>query len=209
MIAREAAIERGEDPDKKKEEEEEEEEVRPQFEKPRKKAGVAAIIGAEDGEDDDVAPIGEGTSGGYGAQLTRKQREERDAALAKRRWEEKHARGETDEAKADLKRLQEVKRRREEAAKKKAEEDEARKAAEAAAKSSQRDSALKDCGLEGARLRGSRSKAQKKLKEDKTTTKKEDDFYVAYATTAPAENTGPIENKGNIDTCREIEDDFM
>merc|ERR1719421_2580686 len=54
-----------------------------------------------------------------GVELTRKQREEIEKAAARRRYEEAHKAGKTDEAKADLKRLEEVKKRREEAAAKK------------------------------------------------------------------------------------------
>lgn len=58
----------------------------------------------------------------HGVELTRKQREELEKQAARRRYEELHKAGKTDEAKADLKRLEEVKKRREEAAKKRAEE---------------------------------------------------------------------------------------
>merc|ERR1712014_23875 len=57
-----------------------------------------------------------------GIELTRKQREEIEKQAARRRYEELHKAGKTDEAKADLARLEEVKKRREEAAKKKADE---------------------------------------------------------------------------------------
>lgn len=58
----------------------------------------------------------------HGVELTRKQREEIEKQAARRRYEELHKAGKTDEAKADLKRLEEVKKRREDAAKKRAEE---------------------------------------------------------------------------------------
>merc|ERR1712008_423009 len=57
-----------------------------------------------------------------GVELTRKQREELERNAARRRYEELHKAGKTDEAPADLARLEEVKKRREEAAKKKEEE---------------------------------------------------------------------------------------
>merc|ERR1712146_519168 len=65
-----------------------------------------------------------------GVELTRKQREELEKQAARRRYEELHKAGKTDEAKADLARLEEVKKRREEAAKKKKEEEEAARLAE-------------------------------------------------------------------------------
>merc|ERR1711920_966082 len=65
-----------------------------------------------------------------GVEMTRKQREELEKQRARRAYEQLHKEGKTDEAKADLARLEEVKKRREEAAIKKAEEAEAAKQAE-------------------------------------------------------------------------------
>merc|ERR1712228_418874 len=102
-------------------------------------------------------------------ELSRKQREEIEKEQARRRYEQLHKEGKTDEAKADLARLEEVKKRREEAAAKKAEEAAVKKEAEAAlsskkggAMSAEHKAAL---GGEASRLRGERSQANKK-KED-------------------------------------------
>merc|ERR1711933_390871 len=66
-----------------------------------------------------------------GIEITRRQREEMEKAAAKKRYEQLHKEGKTDEAKADLARLEEVKKRREEAAKKRADEEADQKAKEA------------------------------------------------------------------------------
>lgn len=71
-----------------------------------------------------------------GVQLTRRQRDEIERNLAKKRYEELHKQGKTAEAKADLARLDEVKKRREEAAKKRSEEEESKKEKEDADKKS-------------------------------------------------------------------------
>mmetsp|Transcript_65896 Transcript_65896/g.172671 ORF Transcript_65896/g.172671 Transcript_65896/m.172671 type:complete len:274 (-) Transcript_65896:73-894(-) len=97
-----------------------------------------------------------------GVELTRKQREELDKASAQRRYQELHKAGKTDEAKADLGRLEEVKKRRAEAAQKKIEDDAAAAAKElekGKKKSGMTDAVKEAMGGEAARMRGDRSKA--------------------------------------------------
>mmetsp|Transcript_35748 Transcript_35748/g.80799 ORF Transcript_35748/g.80799 Transcript_35748/m.80799 type:complete len:266 (+) Transcript_35748:78-875(+) len=104
-----------------------------------------------------------------GVELTRKQREELEKNAARRRYEELHKAGKTDEAKSDLARLEEVKRRREEA-KKQRDEEEA-KAKEAQASKDKPDRAailakeLKAMGTDESRIRGARSSKKDKDKE--------------------------------------------
>eukprot|EP00127_Corallochytrium_limacisporum_P004695 Clim_evm49s172 gene=Clim_evmTU49s172 len=59
---------------------------------------------------------------GQKRELTRREREAIEAERAKRQYEKLHAQGKTDEAKADLARLAEIRKQREEAAEKRAEE---------------------------------------------------------------------------------------
>merc|ERR1711972_805001 len=104
-----------------------------------------------------------------GVEMTRKKREELEKARARRAYEELHKAGKTDEAKADLARLEEVKKRREEAAKKKAEEAEAAKLAEEEKKKPKNVLAqsLKEAmGTDESRMRGSKSTGGKKDKKD-------------------------------------------
>ena len=90
--------------------------------KPKKKGGVAGLLGDFETANPNAVnkslqtmkigamkdfDAGDGTGG-----LSRKEKEILDAEKAKRAYERKHAAGETVEAKADLKRLQEVKARR-------------------------------------------------------------------------------------------------
>jgi len=67
--------------------------------------------------------------------LSRREREEIEKQEAKRRYQELHAAGKTDEAQADLARLAIIRKQREEAAKKKAEEAKAKEAAKSKGKS--------------------------------------------------------------------------
>lgn len=107
-----------------------------------------------------------------GVELTRRQREEIEKAAARRRYEELHKAGKTDEAKADLARLEEVRKRREEAAKKRAEEEEKAKVQEAGPGIS-RAGVIKELkeamGGEAPRMRGDRSKK----KDDKEADEKD------------------------------------
>merc|ERR1712008_568335 len=65
-----------------------------------------------------------------GVELTRKQREELERNAARRRYEELHKAGKTDEAKADLARLEEAKKKEEEKAKVQNKEAEVKKSRE-------------------------------------------------------------------------------
>lgn len=78
--------------------------------------------------------LGDGTA--PKPELSRREREEIEKRRAKEAYDRKHAAGETDEAKADMARLAEVRRRRAEAAEAKAREAEEAAAAEAAEKAS-------------------------------------------------------------------------
>jgi len=93
----------------------------------RKKAAAAASDDEEEEEEEeDSAPIGNpnlapanpnapgnASSGG----ISRREREAKEAAAAKERWQKMHLAGKTDEAKADLARLALIKKEREEKAK--------------------------------------------------------------------------------------------
>jgi len=167
-----------------------------------------------------------------GVELTRKQREEIEKAAARRRYEELHKAGKTDEAKADLARLEEVKKRREEAQKKRQEE-----AAEAAAKQEAEKGKgksvlaeeLKGVGCEDSRMRGSRSSKKKEEKDgkeekdpkdaEKESGKKimngvdENEVYNSYADAVSTKKADVGERfqptDGSIESCRAAEADFM
>lgn len=152
-----------------------------------------------------------------GIELTRKQREEIDRAAARRRYEEAHAAGKTDEAKADLARLEAVRKRREEAAQKKLEDAEAEKVKEdgKAPKSGMTAEVKEALGGGAARLKGERSQAnrekKKEVKADPTRgAGNDDEFYAAYAIVGkkPEAKTEEVKS-GSIDACRDAEDDFM
>merc|ERR1712008_8867 len=174
-----------------------------------------------------------------GVELTRKQREELERNAARRRYEELHKAGKTDEAKADLARLEEVKKRREEAAKKKEEEKAKVQSKEAEVKKSREGTRaglmgeLKDImGNESSRMPGSRSSTTKK-KDEKKDEKKEEataatgetggrkiingvdesDVYNSYADTVSIKKVEHLDKPQvsgkNIESCRAAEDDFM
>ncbi|RPB18953.1 hypothetical protein L211DRAFT_843090 [Terfezia boudieri ATCC MYA-4762] len=117
-------------------------------EKARKEAAIArkkaAVAGSDDEdeeeEEEDSAPISNpnlapanpnapGNAGSGG--ISRKEREAKEAAAAKERWQKMHLAGKTDEAKADLARLALIRKEREEKAKQRQAEIEERKAAAA------------------------------------------------------------------------------
>ena len=92
----------------------------------RKKAAAAVSDEEEEEEEDDPAPIGNpnlapanpnapgnASSGG----ISRREREAKEAAAAKERWQKMHLAGKTDEARADLARLALIRKEREEKAK--------------------------------------------------------------------------------------------
>mmetsp|Transcript_12639 Transcript_12639/g.18333 ORF Transcript_12639/g.18333 Transcript_12639/m.18333 type:complete len:231 (-) Transcript_12639:67-759(-) len=146
-----------------------------------------------------------------GVELTRRQREEIEKAAARRRYEEMHKAGQTDEAKADLARLEEVRKRREEAAVKRKEEEEAKKTNVKANQKEGMSAELKEAlGGDAVRLPGSRSQAQKKEAKDAPIVREGGvDLYTGYA----GEGEKPKENvdakDGSIQSCRAVEEDFM
>jgi len=140
-----------------------------------------------------------------GVELSRRQREEIEKQAARRRYEELHKAGKTDEAKADLARLEEVKKRREEAAKKRAEEEAAAKeAAEAKPKDMRRalNEELKDI-IKGPVAEELDEEGGKKKKKEES----------SYADCVKVEEGKAPEKKkamdGSISACRDAEDDFM
>mmetsp|Transcript_57727 Transcript_57727/g.160940 ORF Transcript_57727/g.160940 Transcript_57727/m.160940 type:complete len:249 (+) Transcript_57727:85-831(+) len=155
-----------------------------------------------------------------GIELTRKQREEIEKANARRRYEELHKAGKTDEAKADLARLEEVKKRREDAAKKReeelasAKEKETQKGKEKSGMSAEQKAAL---GGEAARLRGERSQQKKKEEDTKREPRKPGPDLFTFvkgvddgAEAKAAEDVpDPKKKDGSIQSCRAVEDDFM
>lgn len=146
-----------------------------------------------------------------GIEISRKQREEMEKQAARRRYEELHKAGKTDEAKADLARLEEVKKRRAEQAAKRLETEAAAKAAEEAKlekKGGMSKEVKEALGGEAART-GSRVKNIAKSER----VKNEVDLY-SYVDGAGAkiEKSAEPEVKkeaGTIDACRDAEDDFM
>eukprot|EP00403_Amphidinium_massartii_P012235 CAMPEP_0178431678 /NCGR_PEP_ID=MMETSP0689_2-20121128/31981_1 /TAXON_ID=160604 /ORGANISM="Amphidinium massartii, Strain CS-259" /LENGTH=231 /DNA_ID=CAMNT_0020053617 /DNA_START=27 /DNA_END=719 /DNA_ORIENTATION=+ len=146
-----------------------------------------------------------------GVELTRRQREEIEKAAARRRYEELHKAGQTDEAKADLARLEEVRKRREEAAQKRKAEEEAKKANDV--KGSQKvgmSAELKEAlGGEATRMPGARSQQKKENKDTPIVREGGVDLYTGYAGEGekPAEKN--VDNKdGSIQSCRAVEEDF-
>lgn len=147
--------------------------------------------------------------------LSRKQREQIQADAAKKKYEELHKQGKTDEAKADLGRLEEVKKRRAEAAAKKAEE--AAKAAEMVApqKGGAMSAEVREAlGGDQAKMRGARSAANKTKKGDgeKFTKVKGPDLftYVKAEDIKEAPKEVDVDKKdGTINSCRAAEEDFM
>lgn len=156
-----------------------------------------------------------------GVEITRRQREELDKAAATRRYQELHKAGKTDEAKADLARLAEVKARREkqaaeriarEAAEKEAMEEQKRKQAE---RDNPKSSALKEAmGVEEKSKSSAEPKEEEKEKvEEKKEEKKKKEEEVSWqAKIADAKDLGKPKNKvtdGTIEACRAEEEDFM
>lgn len=155
-----------------------------------------------------------------GVEMTRKRREELQAQAAKKRYEELHKAGKTDEAKADLSRLEEVKKRRAEVAQKK-EEDAAKAKADAEdAKYNPRagmQAELKNAlGGESAKMPGSRSKKSDKKEGDSKGGKLMNgtseasvysDFITKESVAAAPKMKKPVD--GSIHSCRAAEEDFM
>ncbi|KAF1327678.1 28 kda heat-and acid-stable phospho, partial [Globisporangium splendens] len=94
--------------------------------KPKKKSGIQGILKIEN---PNMKPAqnkvmkAKDMTGGVEQQLSRREREALEKEAAAARYMKKHLAGETEEAKKDLARLQEVKRRREEAEQRKREEE--------------------------------------------------------------------------------------
>lgn len=165
-----------------------------------------------------------------GVELTRKQREEIEKAAARRRYEELHKAGKTDEAKADLARLEEVRKRREEAAQKRSEEEAKTKVKEAGPGIS-RDAVIKELkeamGGEAARMPGDRSKKKDEKDADEKEVQggpedapkkkiingvDEGEVYAFVSTAGPKAPVEPGEKPkadGSIEACRAAEADFM
>jgi len=175
--------------------ESDEEEPQQAVQKPRGQSGVQGLIATENPNAVKRDEVKEGV------ELSRKQREEIERQAARRRYEELHKAGKTDEAKADLARLEEVKKRREEALKKKAEaEEEAKKAAEKPKNNREALNAeLKDI------IKGP-SKDEGAAEEGKAE-------KGSYADCVKVEEGKAVEKKktmdGSIGACREAEEDFM
>lgn len=213
-------------PSKKKEESEEEDSEEEQ-QKPVRPAKQSGDVFGE---------VHNPNAGGHGhidktgvQELTRRQREEIEKEKARRRYEELHKAGKTDEAKADLARLEEVKKRRAEAAaKKKADEEaaaanvkeDARAIGKAALigelKASMGDEASSSAG------RGKSDKVSKKEKDKdddaKDGSKKKSmngadvaDMYsfVSSADKVKEEGSRFKATDGTIEACRAAEADFM
>lgn len=176
--------------------------------------------------EDEFAPIG-AEKKPEGMELSRKQREEMQKEAARRRYEELHKAGKTDEAKADLARLAEVKKRREEATKKKADEEAAEKEKKAGkSKDASAKAEMKELlGGEAAKLRGARSSLKKQESGVEVGGETPGDglhkrgveppeLYTSFrveGTSAPVKNTanqGKVKD-GSIHACRAAEDDFM
>eukprot|EP00403_Amphidinium_massartii_P046223 CAMPEP_0178465052 /NCGR_PEP_ID=MMETSP0689_2-20121128/51158_1 /TAXON_ID=160604 /ORGANISM="Amphidinium massartii, Strain CS-259" /LENGTH=218 /DNA_ID=CAMNT_0020091971 /DNA_START=27 /DNA_END=681 /DNA_ORIENTATION=+ len=133
-----------------------------------------------------------------GVELTRRQREEIEKAAARRRYEELHKAGQTDEA-------------AEEAAQKRKAEEEAKKANDV--KGSQKvgmSAELKEAlGGEATRMPGARSQQKKENKDTPIVREGGVDLYTGYAGEGekPAEKN--VDNKdGSIQSCRAVEEDF-
>ncbi|CAD7923966.1 unnamed protein product [Amoebophrya sp. A120] len=129
---------------------------------------------------------------------SRKQREEIEKEKKRRAYEKLHREGKTDEAKADLARLAEIKKRREAAAKEREEKlkaEEAKKAPERGGNSAYVDALG---GEKSRKLPGSRKKDEC------------GDMLSAYHTTKKVEEVDPATAlAGSIEACRLEEDDFM
>jgi len=164
-----------------------------------------------------------------GVELTRRQREEIEKERARRRYEELHKAGKTDEAKADLARLEEVKKRREEAAKKKAEKEAAEKEEKMDAKAVGKAALLKElkgAGSEASRKTGSKKEGKEKEKDEKDKVDEKEgeepkkkvmngadvaDIYSFVSDEKKVKEEGSRfkATDGSIEACREAEADFM
>lgn len=146
-------------------------------------------------------------------ELSRKQREELEKEKSRRKYEELHKAGKTDEAKVDLARLAEVKKRREDAAQKKVETEAAAKELEdLKSKKGQGHAEMKlALGGEAAKLRGERSQINKKAAEERKEGKKAaPDLFTIYKSADDVVPDAPkLGEKGTVDNARAVEEDFM
>lgn len=167
--------------------------------KEKKQSGVAHLIAGEKvayNEDKD------------GIRMTRRQQEELAKQKRERAYREAHARGETDEAKADLARLKAVRERREAAKKEKEAAEQKEKEAEAAKRAEGQE--YRDAlGSDAAKVRGQRSKEAKAKKEDDGVTDRgagnDRDMYVAYANAKSSVDHGDHPTAA----AKAAEEDFM
>lgn len=167
--------------------------------KEKKQSGVAHLIAGEKvayNEDKD------------GIRMTRRQQEELAKQKRERAYREAHARGETDEAKADLARLKAVRERREAAKKEKEAAEQKEKEAEAAKRAEGQE--YRDAlGSDAAKVRGQRSKEAKAKKEGDGVTDRgagnDRDMYVAYANAKSSVDHGDHPTAA----AKAAEEDFM
>lgn len=178
------------------EEDKEEEEDNPKVYKKVKSTGIypegfqRTLNRAVDGEEDKP-------------QLTRKQREELEKEVRRKAYEEKHKRGETEEAKSDLERLRKIRAEREEAKQKRDAEVKAKEEAEKAKQGQDREY-IAALGGEKARTGARNAKKKVACEVDQM------DAFQDMKDMKKAEKIDPVDAiAGSIDACRLAEDDFM
>ncbi|CAE8657570.1 unnamed protein product, partial [Polarella glacialis] len=152
-----------------------------------------------------------------GVELSRKQREELEKAAARRRYEQLHKEGKTDEAKADLARLAEVKQRRAEEKQKKDEKEALAKVEVVDAKLIGKNALIGE--LKAAMAAGNRKKGDKKGEfdedansgdeDDASKAKEVKEVYMASEAKIKEEGSRFKATNGTIEACRAAEDDFM
>jgi len=153
---------------------------------------------AADLEDMDLAPIG---MEGGAPSLSRKQREELAKDAAKRRYEELHKAGKTDEYRNDMARLEKIRVERAAAAEAKAKE---KKDAEAAHLASRQGMSAEIKSALGGEVRKAGSRTAKKNAEKAEKEKDEE-----KPTPAPTQTLAQKFSDGTMEACRDMEDDFM
>lgn len=150
-----------------------------------------------------------------GVELSRKQREEIEKEQRRRAYEALHKAGKTDEAKADLGRLEEVKKRRAEAELKRAEDKAKAEAAEAdkmIAKGGMSKEVKEALGGDAART-GSRTQNVKKsaprVQNDVNLYSYAEGADIKKVEKTKTDKVAEKPNEGTMAACREAEDDFM
>lgn len=165
-----------------------------------------------------------------GVEISRREREEIEKNAARRRYEELHKQGKTEEAMKDLARLEEIKKKRAEAAqKRKDEEEEARIKEEKGREEKPRDAMvneLKDIMGDGGGKKSKKSKkkdkddddegeekeeaAEGEEKEKKSKKEKKDDSWqIGIAKVKNEDKKDKKKTDGTIEQCRAEEEDFM